>query len=304
MKKIKGILIKSGVLLLLVGVVFAVWLWLNHDSYSEFVVYEHDKLFHKFMETHEFEGEPIGEESVVVVSSSGKIKVRYSSERFLLVECEGYNGFTPHIYGVDKNGNWVCDFSICDGSGGYYDPYSKEIFGDIYLIESSEDKLVFDVLLMQNFFRANSELDLAMFITVEDFDALSAEDSELWNNYYKYIDPENMTREDSDIVWGSDGTGIPGIKTSNLLKPYYLQRRLSRIFPVELFVEKGYDSDSMRRLESKFVRKGYVAPMALARFTVDISGDEPVFDMELLHNISPKNSRVVDIVIENKQPEY
>lgn len=301
----KGIFIKIGVLLALFVVGIAVWFFANDDSYAETVIYEHDKLFHEFIATHEFEGEPIGDEEVVVVSSSGKIKVRYRSDQFLLFECEnGYNSFYPKIYGVDKNGNWVCDFAICDGSLCHYDPYSKEMFGDIYLIESSADKLVFDVLLMQTFFRANSELDLASFITVEDFEALYAEDPELWGNYYTYIDPERMTREDYDRVWGEDGTGIPGFKNSMLLKPYYLKRRLSRGIPVELFVEKGYDSDFMRRLESRFVRKGYEVPMVLARFTIDISGDEPILDMELLNNISPKNSRVADIIIENYQPEY
>ena len=135
MKKIKGILIKSGVLLVLFAVVLAIWLWSNQDSYSEFVVYEHDKLFHKFMENHEFEGTPIGEESVEVVSASGKIKIRYSSDQFMRIECEsGYNGFSPKIYGVDKNGNFVCDFALCDGLNGYYDPYSKRFWTEFGLL--------------------------------------------------------------------------------------------------------------------------------------------------------------------------
>lgn len=300
MKKINGFFIKISALLVLFAVGLAVWLFSNEDSYAETVIYEHDKLFHEFIATHEFEGEPLGEDEVVVVSSSGKIKVRYSSDQFLLFECEsGYNSFNPKIYGVDKNGSFVCYFAICEGLRCHYDPYSKEMFGDIYLIESSEDKLVFDVLLTQNYFMANSELDLASFITVEDFEELYAEDPELWGNYYTYIDPEKMTREDYDRVWGEDGTGVSGFKTSMLLKPYYLIRRLSRGIPFELFVEKGYDSDFMRRLDSRFVRKGYEVPMALARFTVDISGNEPILDMELLQNISPKNSRVADIIIEN-----
>lgn len=305
MKKIKGILIKSGVLLVLFAAVLAIWLWSNQDSYSEFVVYEHDKLFHKFMENHEFEGTPIGEESVEVVSSNGKIKIRYSSNQFMRIECEsGYNGFSPKIYGVDKNGDFVCDFALCDGLNGYYDPYSKEILDGIWLAESSADKLVFNVLLLQPFFRAYSTLDLASVMTVEDFEALYAAEPDLWGNSYKLIDPENITYEDNIRVWGEDGEGVPGMKHSMLLEPYYLQRTLGRRLSVDTFIEKGYDSDFMRRLESRFVSRNHKAPMALARFIIDISGDEPVFEMELIDNISPKNSRVADIIIENKQPEF
>ena len=134
MRKIKGFLVKIGVLVLIFAVVAGVWFLLNRDSYSEFVVYKHDKLFHDYMQTHEFSGEPVGEEQTVYFSENGKFKVTYSSKLFLIID--GYHGygFTPRIYGVDKNGNTVCDFEFCKSSRGYYDPlfqgdYQRAPFG-------------------------------------------------------------------------------------------------------------------------------------------------------------------------------
>ena len=300
MNKYKCVLIKIGIVLVILLILLIIWICASRDSSSDFVVYEHDKLYAKYIEANSVEWEPLGETEKVEVDilveneyfsvsrskSVNRVSVLISDKS----SGKTYWGESP-ILGVDESGNTVCTFAA-GGGCIYYNPFTKEFESGIRFVEITEDKLVFDVLLIQDFFSSDSyNSHMPRFMTIEDFESFSeAVDYDL-NNSYKLTNAEDMLYEDYVRLFGEDENGISGVKMNMFLSDFYLKRTLSKRDGTDYLTP-----EEKRQCESKFVKKGCSAPMALARFTIDISGEELTYNSELIKVISPKNSSVVDIV--------
>jgi len=276
------------------------------------VVYEHDKLYREFKENFVFTGRvPEETESkggtLLVENENFAVKYTYIDGGFSFSIENKSNGEVYlnryELYGVNESREQVATYSVVSGEG-YYDPYTKTWEHGVRFTEVTEDKVEIEVLLLQEFFisRRNSrqKFERPKFMTVEDFEAfVSPLDDDLKKNFekmYVLTTSDEMNYAYRTSLFGEDGSGIPGIDMNKFSEPFYFGLPLS-IHTDRYFEEVGYTEEDKRMHESKFVKSGYEAPMALARFTIDISGEELAYDVELIKSISPKKSSVVDIVV-------
>lgn len=273
------------------------------------VAYEHDKLYHEFKKTYEIKNidiEVSEDKYGTVLVENDNFTAKYHCDEdgdisFSIVdknsgECYGSRS---ELYGVDSAGNIVCTYPVVYGKQ-YYDPYSKEYEYGIRIVDYNEEKIVIEVLLLQDFFWVTPYRKYAKFMTVEDYEtfwtSLDADNQKIFKNLYHLTTSEELSYSDYDELFGIDNEGIPGLDLEKFSEPFYLSVSLSKILNRQL-EEAGYTIVDRRMQELKFFKKDYEAPMALARFTVDISGEELAYDAELVKVISPKNSDVVDILV-------
>lgn len=302
MKNYKGVLIRLCIVIVVLLIIAIVWIFVNRDSSSDFVVYEHDKLYSKYLESNPVEWESLGEDLkaqsfVLVENERFEVRCAKTINKIDVVihdkVSEEYYLAKTQMLGVDASGDTVCTYFAC-GENMYYNPFKKEFESGIRFVEINEDKLIIDILLIQDFFSSDSyNSHMPRFMTVEDFESFSETVDYDLNNAYKLTNSEDMSFEDSSRLFGEDERGIPGVKMNMFFSDFYLKRMLS--------VRMGYLTPEIKRqCEAKFVRKGYEAPMVIARFIIDISGEELRYDSEIIENISPKNSKVSDIIVKSE----
>ncbi|MBQ2880782.1 MAG: hypothetical protein IJE40_00790 [Clostridia bacterium] len=309
----KNRILKYILLCVFVAFVFAVGAAIRTVYGADiFIAYEHDKLYHEFKEGYVFTGsvpkETESKQGVTLVENEN-FAVRY-------VYIDGGFSFSienknsgeislgrSELYGVNKAGETVFTYNVVGGSG-YYDPYTKTWEHGVRFTEVTEDKVEIEVLLLQDFFisyrNGHQTFEPPKFMTVEDFEAfIKPLDSDLQKKFegmYMRTTSDELNYSYRTLLWGDDGNGIAGIDMEKFSKPFYFGVPLS-VRTDRYFEDAGYTEEDKRVHESKFVKKGYEAPMALARFTIDISGKELTYDAELVKAISPRNSSVTDIVV-------
>ncbi len=274
-----------------------------------FVAYEHEKLYHEFKETYPLTG-TVPEDTTdirggVVLVENDNFSVKYSYEYgFLSFSIrnkntgEGYSSRSV-IYGLNSAGETVETY-VVGGGKNYYDPYTKEFESTVRFVEINEDKVVAEVLLMHEFFVERSINNYSRFMTVEDFEAfvsgLDEDSRRFFEHCYDLTTIDEMSFASRESLLNVGGGDFEGIVWDKFSKPFYLGRNMS-VTINERLEEMGYTIENTRMQESKFIKKGYEAPLALARFTIDISGEELTYDAELVKVISPQKSDVVDIAV-------
>ena len=273
-----------------------------------FVAYEHEKLYNEFKESYALEGTVPQETSdyggiTLVENENFAVKYVYEYELFTLSfenknTGKKYNN-RAEIYGVNSAGEIVTTYTAVGGER-YYDPYTKELEHTVRFIEVDEEKVVIEVLLLQSFFVNKNYFPYAQFMTVEDFETyvstLSEDSQRNFNHIYMLTTFDEISPLLRELFFEDDGEEIPGIDYDKFSEQFYFGKPMG-VDVSNLMEEAGYTIEEKRMQESKFIKKGYEAPMALARFTVDISGEELTYDAELVKVISPKKSDVVDISV-------
>ena len=283
------------------------------------VVYEHDKLYQEFKKSYNITGETPqtteNKERIILTENDNfSVGYVYTDEQECTLSIKNKNTeqfyWGPYeIYGIDPDGKEVVTYSVCCGEK-YYNPYTQEFEHGLRFTEISEDKVVIEVLLLQEFFLENKDLRYARFMTVEDYEdfiknlptEISENSKDFWNKAYRLTTSEEMNFADKELLFGEDGNGTPGIDMNKFSQPFYLGKNFS--VRTDKYIEEAkYTIDSVRLYESKFIKKGYEAPMALARVSIDISGDDLKYEKELVKIISPQKSDVVDIKIPERISE-
>lgn len=277
-----------------------------------FIAYEHEKLYHEFKETYPLTGTVPEETSdirggvVLVENDNFTVSYTYYTEDYepfslLIVDKNTGEDYSSRreIYGVNSSGEIVETYAVRSGKN-YYDPYTKEFESTVRFVEINEDKVVAEVLLMHEFFVERSDNNYSRFMTVEDFEAfvsgLDEDSRRLFEHCYDLTTIDEMSFAARESLLNVGGGDFEGIVWDKFSKPFYCGRNLSVTINEQL-EEMGYTIENTRMQESKFIKKGYEAPLALARFTIDIGGEELTYDAELVKVISPKKSDVVDILV-------
>ena len=249
-----------------------------------FVAYEHEKLYHEFKETYPLTGTVPEETSdirggvVLVENDNFTVSYTYYTEDYerfslLIVDKNTGEDYSSRsvIYGLNSAGETVETY-VVGGGKIYYDPYTKEFESTVRFVEINEDKVVVEVLLLHEFFAERVYYNRSRFMTVEDFEAfvsdLDEDSKRLFENMYYLTTIDEMTFAERERLLGIGGEGFEGIVWDKFSKPFYRGRNLSVTINDKLEAA-GYTIEDKRMQESKFIKKGYEAPLALARFPRD-----------------------------------